>query len=93
LVETIEHIMEGLRGWQVLPPSNEPAVQAQPRAQPKRQAAKHPLLALLHAAPQTSEALAVSSGWPLPKVLAALTELELDGSIAFEAGRWFGRAP
>jgi DNA processing protein len=93
LVETIEHIMEGLRGWQVLPPSNEPAVQAQPRAQPKRQAAKHPLLALLHASPQTSEALAVSSGWPLPKVLAALTELELDGSIAFEAGRWFGRAP
>ncbi len=85
LVETIDNIMEGLRGWQVLPPSSD-AVEPEPAP------VAHPLLALLHAAPQTSEALAVSSGWPLPKVLAALTELELDGRIACEAGRWFGRA-
>jgi DNA processing protein len=88
LVETVDHIMEGLRGWQVLPPGNDVAESA---AAPKTVA--HPLLALLHAAPQTSEALAVSSGWPLPKVLAALTELEMDGCITCEAGRWFGRAP
>jgi DNA processing protein len=49
------------------------------------------LLVLLHAAPQTSEALSVSSGLLLPKVLAALTELELDGHITCEAGRWFAR--
>ncbi|OCR25502.1 DNA processing protein DprA [Pseudomonas syringae] len=84
LVETVEHILEALRGWQVPTPScTTPAPEAAPN---------HPLLALLYAAPQTSEALAVSSGWPLPKVLAALTELELDGHIAREAGRWFGRA-
>ncbi|HEX8596250.1 MAG TPA: DNA-processing protein DprA [Pseudomonas sp.] len=85
LVETVEHILEALRGWQVQAPSDAlPTSRAVP---------SHPLLALLHAAPQTSEALAIASGWPLPKVLAALTELELDGLIASEAGRWFGRAP
>ena len=85
LVETVDHILEGLQGWKNLPPSND-TVQSAPRSD-------HPLLALLHAAPQTSEALALSSGWPLPKVLAALTELELDSSVACEAGRWFARAP
>jgi DNA processing protein len=84
LVETVEHILEALRGWQV--PSPSPAA-ALPAVQ-----VDHPLLTLLHAAPHTSEALAHSSGWPLPKVLAALTELELDGHVASEAGRWFGRA-
>lgn len=84
LVETIDHILEALQGWKNLPPCNE-AVQSS--AKPA-----HPLLTLLHAAPQTSEALATSSGWPLPKVLAALTELELDSSVACEAGRWFARA-
>ncbi|WP_268798687.1 DNA-processing protein DprA [Pseudomonas huanghezhanensis] len=86
LVETIDHILEGLRGWQSLPPSNDAVA-------PSPTPSAHPLLALLHAAPQTSEALAVSSGWPLPKVLVALTELELEGGIVCEAGRWFGRAP
>ncbi|MCY1306224.1 DNA protecting protein DprA [compost metagenome] len=79
LVETIEHILEGLRGWQQLSLSAEtPSV-------------THPLLMLLHAAPQTSEALADSSGWTLPKVLAALTELEMDGRAVCESGRWFAR--
>ncbi|BBP68017.1 DNA protecting protein DprA [Pseudomonas sp. Seg1] len=79
LVETIEHILEALRGWQHLPHCAE-------TSKPD-----HPLLALLHAAPHTSEALADSSGWALPKVLAALTELEMDGRAVSENGRWFAR--
>jgi DNA processing protein len=80
LVESIEHILEALRGWQLQPPlANEASF-------------KHPLLDLLHAAPHSSEALAAASGWPMSQVLAALTELELDGHIACEAGRWVGRA-
>ncbi|VVN95300.1 DNA-processing protein DprA [Pseudomonas fluorescens] len=81
LVETIEHILEALRGWQRLPPA---AVAAPAKAD-------HPLLRLLHAAPHTSEALAGASGWALPKVLAALTELEMDGRAVCESGRWFAR--
>jgi DNA processing protein len=78
LVESVEHILEALRGWQVGAPA--------PATEPA--APTHPLLELLFAAPQSSEALASASGWPLPEVLAALTELELDGRIANEAGRW-----
>jgi len=81
LVETIEHILDALRGWQQLPFSTEDSVVASP----------HPLLALLHAAPHTSEALADASGWTLPKVLAELTELEMDGRAVCESGRWFAR--
>ena len=81
LVETIEHILEALRGWQRLPLSTEmPST-----------AAVHPLLMLLHAAPHTSEALADASGWALPKVLVALTELEMEGCAVCESGRWFAR--
>ncbi|HDS1733626.1 DNA-processing protein DprA [Pseudomonas sp. BP8] len=79
LVESVEQIIDSLRGWQNLPPApvDNPA---------------HPLLALLHAAPQTSEALARSSGQALAQVLASLTELELDGRVTNEAGRWFARS-
>jgi DNA processing protein len=49
-------------------------------------------LALLHAAPHSSEGLAAALGWPLPEVLAALTELELDGLVCNQAGRWLGRS-
>jgi len=81
LVETIEHILEGLRGWQQLPFSTQtPAATS-----------SHPLLTLLHAAPHTSEALADASGWTLPKVLVTLTELEMDGRAVCENGRWFAR--
>ena len=81
LVETIEHILEGLRGWQQLPFSTQtPAATS-----------SHPLLTLLHAAPHTTEALADASGWTLPKVLATLTELEMDGRAVCENGRWFAR--
>ncbi|MGY4532251.1 DNA processing protein [Pseudomonas sp. TE3786] len=81
LVECVEHILEGLRGWQNLAPT----------PTPKPAATKHPLLQLLFAAPHSSEALAVASGWALPKVLAALTELELEGRVASEGGVWVGR--
>ena len=80
LVETIEHILEALRGWQ------QPLLSTAP-TQPD-----HPLLALLHAAPHTSEALAASCGWALPKVLATLTELEIDGRAVCENGRWLARS-
>jgi DNA processing protein len=80
LVETIEHILEALRGWQNLVPSEVAPAKAD-----------HPLLLLLHAAPHTSEALAGASGWALPKVLAALTELEMEGRAICESGRWFAR--
>jgi DNA processing protein len=81
LVESIEHILEALRGWQAPVPRPAPAV------------AVHPLLELLHAAPQSSEALVQASGWALSEVLAALTELELDGRVCSEAGRWLARNP
>ncbi|MED7669646.1 DNA-protecting protein DprA [Pseudomonas moraviensis subsp. stanleyae] len=80
LVETIEHILEALRGWQ------QPLLSTTPTQ------ADHPLLALLHAAPHTSEALAASCGWALPKVLAALTELEIEGRAVCENGRWLARS-
>ena len=86
LVETVDHILEALQHWKVVVPDVS-ASATQPVRGPD-----HPLLALLHAAPHTSEALAVSSGWPLPRVLAALTELELDERVSSEAGRWFARA-
>lgn len=52
----------------------------------------HPLVQLLQASPYTSEGLASASGWELPALLAALTELELEGHVVLEAGRWFARA-
>ncbi|WP_267269165.1 DNA-processing protein DprA [Pseudomonas protegens] len=81
LVESVQHILETLRGWQHLPP---------PAAAPL-EASEHPLLALLQAAPHSSEALALASGWSLPRVLAALTELEIEARAVNENGRWFAR--
>jgi DNA processing protein len=85
LVESIEHVLEALRGWQT--PSATPVAKAAPAG------AGHPLLALLHAAPHSTEALVQASGQPLAEVLAALTELELDGLVCNEAGRWLARNP
>ena len=78
LVETIEHILENLRGWQAL-------------SRPAPVAVTHPLVALLHAAPHTSEAWAIASGRALSEVLASLTELELEGRVICESGRWLAR--
>ena len=83
LVDSIDPILESLRGWQRVAP--EP-VTAAPSPD-----AHHPLVAVLLAAPQTSEGLARATGWPLSQVLAALTELEMTGRISSQAGRWFAR--
>jgi len=82
LVESVEHILQALRGWQL--GAAEP--QSEPRTQPLS-----PLLKLLRAAPLTAEQLAGSLGWPLSQTLAALTELELGGQACCESGLWVFR--
>ena len=81
LVETVEHILEGLRGWRSMSLSTTDLFTP----------SCHPLVQLLQAAPQTSEALVNASGWDLPRLLAAMTELELAGHVVLEGGRWFAR--
>ena len=76
LVESIEDILQELRGWQVVSPTAVEPVE------------DNPLLALLHAAPQSAEALATALSWPLPRILAALTELELQDRVVNAQGRW-----
>ena len=85
LVESIEHILQALRGWQHLPPPAEPETGAPAMI-------GHPLVDLLVARPHTSEGLAHASGQSMAAVLAALTQLEMDGRVTCEAGRWFARA-
>ncbi len=82
LVEKVEDILEALRGWQVMP--SEPQSDAPTQGD-------HPLLELLRAAPYSSEGLAAASGWELPRLLAELTDLELLGRVAREAGCWVHR--
>jgi DNA processing protein len=82
LVESIEDILQALRGWQMQPAAS---------TAPSPVLPSHPLLALLHAAPHSSEALVAASGLPLAEVLAALTELELEGRVTCENGRWVAR--
>ncbi|WP_394560038.1 DNA-processing protein DprA [Aquipseudomonas alcaligenes] len=82
LVESVDDILQALRGWQAVTP----AVVVEPRVD-------HPLLTQLRAAPQTSEGLAQACGLELSATLIALTELELEGLVACEAGRWVHRAP
>ncbi len=86
LVETVEDILAALRGWQRVPAR--PAPRQQCIELDAAGAPEHPLLELLRAAPQSSEALAISSGLALPELLAQLTELELDGRIVCEGGCW-----
>lgn len=87
LVESVQHILEGLRGWQ----AQLPVASGQAPVEALAEVPGDPVVRRLLAAPQTAEQLAQSLGWPLPKVLAALTEHELAGRAACEAGRWFGR--
>ncbi|MCY1556662.1 DprA winged helix domain protein [compost metagenome] len=79
-MESVDDILVSLRGWQNVTTA------------PTASEVQHPLLDLLRAAPQSCEALAAGSGWSLPEVLVALTELELDGRVACEAGLWMHRA-
>jgi DNA processing protein len=81
LVETIEHILEGLQGWKHVPLE----VPVAPLYN------DDPLLKLLIAAAHTTEALVQASGWSLPQVMTQLTELELEGRVINQAGRWFAR--
>jgi DNA processing protein len=81
LVESVEDILQALRGWQL---STATAARAPV-------AVRHPLLDLLRAAPHSSEALALGSGWPLSRVLATLTELELEGLVSNQGGCWLAR--
>ena len=78
LVESVEDVLQALRGWQQGP--------AAPEAQ--RSEPMHPLVAQLHAAPMSSEALAGAVNQPLSETLAALTELEIEGVVVCENGRW-----
>lgn len=78
LVESVEDVLQGLRGWQQAPAQREP----------QRAAPTHPLLVQLHAAPMSSEVLADAVKQPLAQVLAELTELELEGLVVSENGRW-----
>lgn len=82
LVEKVEDILEALRGWQMV--ASAPRVEAPVQAD-------HPLLDLLRAAPYSSEGLALASGWELPRVLAELTDLELQGRVTRESGCWVHR--
>ena len=80
LVETIEHILEALRGWQQLPLSTETPSVSIIRCLCCCMRRRTPV-----------KRWPTASGWALPKVLAALTELEMDGRAVCESGRWFAR--
>ena len=81
LVESVDDILQALRGWQQVVPGS---------VMPEDE--RHPLLAQLHAAPMSSEALAQALGQPLTQVLAELTELEIDERVACEYGLWVARS-
>ncbi len=83
LVEDVEDILQALRGWQRISPQETNCAGE----------SDHPLLEQLRAAPQTSEGLALACGLELGETLAALTELELEGLVACESGRWVHRLP
>lgn len=84
LVESVEDILQALRGWQQVAPVPVEPVSAYD--------SDNPLLAQLHAAPMSSEALAHALGQPLAQVLAELTELEIEGRVACEHGQWVARS-
>ncbi|WP_312668771.1 DNA-processing protein DprA [Stutzerimonas nitrititolerans] len=84
LVESVEDILQALRGWQQLAPA--------PRTEEPERRQGHLLLDQLLAAPMSSEALAQALGQSLAQVLAELTELEIEGRVACENGQWSARA-
>ncbi len=80
LVESVEDVLQALRGWQRLAPL---AAEA-----PKPPQTDHPLLHELLAASRSSEALAAALDQPLGQVLAQLTELEIEGQVSCDNGLW-----
>ncbi|MCF7200665.1 DNA-processing protein DprA [Pseudomonas oligotrophica] len=83
LVESVEDVLQGLRGWQQLAPAAPPSSAGA--------AAAHPLLRQLLAGALSSEALAVAVDRPLAEVLAQLTELEIEGRVGNDNGLWSAR--
>jgi DNA processing protein len=83
LVESVEHVLEALRGWQCSPMET---LTFEAGILPDT-----PILRHLRAAPVSAEALAATLGWPMGKTLAALTELELAGQACCESGLWVYR--
>lgn len=79
LVESVEQILESLQGWQNLPPA----------VVDKFDHPYSPCCMLRHK-PAKAWPTAASCRWPT--MLAQLTELELEGRVSNEAGRWFARA-
>ncbi|WCR46137.1 DNA-processing protein DprA [Stutzerimonas stutzeri] len=79
LVESVDDVLEALRGWQrvELPAAADPAPTPD-----------DPLLRELLAAPRSSEALAMALDQPLGQLLAQLTELEVEGRVACDNGLW-----
>ncbi|MBA1275681.1 DNA-processing protein DprA [Stutzerimonas azotifigens] len=80
LVECVEDVLQALRGWQQVTAENIPVS--------SESAPVHPFITELRAAPLSSEALALALDQPLGQVLGELTELEVQGLIACENGRW-----
>jgi len=80
LVESVEDVLEALRGWQ--------RVELSAEARPMPPQTDDPLLRELRAAPRSSEALALALELPLGRVLAQLTELEVEGQVACDNGFW-----
>ena len=83
LVESVDDILQALKGWQ------QTTAHGQPQSQPERPA--HALLDQLIAGSMTSETLAGAVAQPLAQVLAELTELEIEGLVACENGLWVAR--
>lgn len=79
LVETIDDIVQQLRGW-LYQPAAPTAATGLPG---------HGLLDMLAVQPMSSEGLAQASGWALPAVLAELTELEIQQRVACNNGLWY----
>ena len=80
LVESVEDVLQALRGWQRLAPLADEAS--------KPPQTDHPLLRELLAASRSSEALAAALDQPLGQVLAQLTELEIEGQVSCDNGLW-----
>lgn len=81
LIETVDDILQSLRGWQLTGLPEEKAIQQSLPLQ-------HPLLDLLKTQPLSTDELVELSELPLLEVLSMLTECEVEGSVVSENGIW-----
>ncbi len=84
LIETVDDILQSLRGWQLTGLPEEEAIQQSLPLQ-------HPLLDLLKAQPLDIDALVEFSELPLSEVFTLLTEFEMNGDVSNEGGLWLYR--